>query len=77
MQKRFLRVGLVLTETFKNDSIRPLAEQLDFAVRTPHDRRHTLPGRVELANVQDFILERLTVDVDEHRFRLAGLFMAS
>ena len=71
MRESLLREGLVLAESLQDDRVRALAEELDLAVRAPHDGRHALPRRVELADVEDLVLEALAVDVHEHRLWLA------
>lgn len=66
MHKRLVGVRLILAEPLEDDRVRAFTEQLDLAVRTTNDRRHALAGRVELAHVEDLVLQRLAVRVDEH-----------
>ena len=57
VQERLLRERLILAETLQDDRVRALAEQLDLSVWAPDYRGHALARRVELADVQDFVLE--------------------
>lgn len=71
--KSLFCVRLVLRETLQNDSIGTLRENFDLAVGAANDRRHTLTGRVKLADIQYLILVIFASDVYEDRSRLAGL----
>lgn len=64
---------LMLAQPLENDRVRTFTVQLDLAVRRTDDRRHALPGRIELAHVQDLVLVRPSLDVDKRRLRFASL----
>ena len=73
MKQCLLGERLVLAKALKNHRVRTLAEELDLAVGAPNDCRHALARRIELADVEDLVLERRAVHVDEHRLGLPGL----
>lgn len=66
MRERLFGKQLMLAQSLENDRVRTLTVQLNLSVRCAHDRRHALPCRVELAYIQDLVLDRLPIDVDKH-----------
>ena len=68
-----LSVRLICAETLQYDCVCALAEHLDLAIGAPDDRGHPFPRGVELAHVEDLILQTRTSNVDENRLRFAGL----
>jgi hypothetical protein len=73
MNEGRLRVWLVLRKALEDDRVGAFAEHTNLAVRPTDDSAHALPGRVELANVQDLVLEPCALDVDEDGLGLARL----
>ena len=57
MSQRLLGIRLMFTESLQNYRIRALRVELDLAIWHPDDRRHTLPRRVEFANVENLVLQ--------------------
>lgn len=71
MSGRGVGIGAALRESIKDDSVRSLAVELDLAARRPDDGRHPLPGRVELAHVEDLVLLVPAEHVDKDGPRLS------
>jgi hypothetical protein len=56
MHKRWLAKLLICGEALVYDGIGAFGVQLDPAVRASDNRRHSLPGRVEFADIKDLVL---------------------
>ena len=63
VNKRLFGVRLIFAEALQYHGIRALAKEFDFAIWTPNDRRHALPSRVELADIDDLVLQGPPVNV--------------
>jgi hypothetical protein len=73
MTHRDLLIRVVLSESLEDDGVCPFAVEFDLAIWSSNDRRHPLPSRVKLANVEDLKLLRGAIDVDEDRLWLSSL----
>lgn len=73
MSQSCIRECLILAQAFKNNRIGALGVQFDRSVWAPYNGRHAFSCWVEFANLQNFVLLRLPLYIDEDRFGFASL----
>lgn len=56
---------ILVRESFENDRISSFAVQLDLAVRSSDQRRHSFPRTVEFADIENLKLLRFAQNFDE------------
>lgn len=73
MHQSWLSKLLVRCQALVYDRISAFSVQLDPAIRTSDDGRHSFPRRVELANVENLKLLGTSKHINKHRFRFSDL----